>query len=79
MMINLFKKKQRERKALYEVPDEIFCTVCREYLTNKNQIDRSFPYFMTVLTRKAEEYSIKRHTGGARFGQMAQSIKELFK
>ena len=74
MMINTFKKKQVERKALYSVPDEVFCEVCRVYL-KKGEIRKDFPYFMTVLIRKSEEFMKKKQTEYEGFGKMADSIK----
>jgi len=79
MMINLFKKKQREMKAIHEVPDEVLCAVCRAYLTTTKQIDKSFPYFMTVLQRKSEEYCAANSQKYERFGRMPQSILEIMK
>ena len=54
-MINKFKKTQRERKALYTVPDEVFIEVCKEYLLRGKGVDQSWPYFMKVLVLKAHE------------------------
>jgi len=55
VLINKFKKTQVERKALYQVPESVFCDVCKEYLKNGDRIDKSYPYFMKVLVMKAQE------------------------
>ena len=81
MMINLFKKKQRERGAKYVIPDSVYCAVCREYLTKK-AVERNFPYFMRVLVRKAEEDCVNRNRQMAelhKFGKMPESLKGILK
>ena len=78
MMINLYKKKRREAKALGEIPEEIYCQVCLEYLKGK-AIKCNFPYFMRVLVRKAEEYYAGKSQKYEKFGKMPDSIKSIMK
>ena len=54
-MINRFKKDQRKRKAIYEIPDEVLENVCREVLIGRHVTD-PYPYFMKVLHLKSHEY-----------------------
>ena len=61
MMINLFKKKQRKMKALYEVPDEVFIEVCKEYFKRGDSVDKTFPYFLAVLKKKVEESVVRKN------------------
>lgn len=58
MMINKFKKSQKERKALYEIPDTVYIEVCKEILGRLENygIKHPYPYFMKVLTLKSHEY-----------------------
>lgn len=58
MMINLYKKRQFQRKSTIVLPDEVYCAVCREYLKDRI-VRKDFPYFMIVLVKKAEEYCAK--------------------
>jgi len=60
-MINRFKKTQRERKALYTVPDEVYIEVCKEYLKRSPAVTDSWPYFMKVLVLKAHEDNANRN------------------
>ena len=61
-MLGLFKKRS---KLAPKIPDEVIEAVCREYLTRGHLIQNTFPYFLTVLTRKSREYfaakNIKEH------------------
>lgn len=61
MMINKFKKSQKERKALYEIPDTVYIEVCKTILAVKEVPDKPYPYFMKVLTLKSHEYFANKH------------------
>lgn len=82
ILINKFKKTQRERKALYEVPESVFEEVCLEYLKRGENIDKSYPYFMTVLTMKAQESCAnnqQKQAGLNKFGKMPENIKSIMR
>ncbi len=61
MMINKFKKSQKERKALYEIPDEVYVEVCKAILAIHKSPSNWYPYFMKVLTLKSHEYFANKH------------------
>lgn len=73
-MINKFKKTQRERKALYTVPDEVFIEVCKEYLKRGKGVDQSWPYFMKVLVLKAHENNANRNIQTAKSEQFSRNM-----
>lgn len=82
MMINLFKKKQRDRKALYDVPDEVLCAVCSYYLLKHDTISHDFPYFLRVLEAKSQDYranQTRKEAKDNKFGEMAESVKSIMK
>lgn len=61
MMINKFKKSQKERKALYEIPDTVYIEVCKDVLNCKELPKSWYPYFMKVLNLKSHEYFANKH------------------
>ena len=77
MMINTFKKKQRDRGATYQVPDEVYADVCIEYLKRGDNIDHSYPYFMKVLVMKSQDSCANASQKYEKFGKMTQSIKSI--
>jgi hypothetical protein len=74
MMINKFKKSQRERKATYTVPDEVFISVCKEYLRLGKGVDHSWPYFMKVLVLKAHEHNANHQIQTANSQRFSRSM-----
>ena len=85
MMLNKFKKMQKERKALYEIPEEVFYKTCFEIERRLeiSEIENPWPYFMTILTRKSYEYfagKSREEAEKSRFPRtMPQCLSELFK
>jgi len=79
MMINTYKKKQADRGATYIVPDEVYISVCEEYIKRGDEVRQGFPYFMRVLVEKSRESCAGRSQEYQRFGEMAQNIKQIMK
>ncbi len=88
LLINKFKKVQREKKALYEVPEEVYCDVCLEISKRLEitKIDNPWPYFMKVLTMKSHEHFANKHqeeakkmSGDKRSTKMPESIRSILK
>ena len=82
MMINTFKKKQREMKSTREIPDSILREVCLEYLKRGDQVKNGFPYFMKVLNMKIDEYQANLNQSdhkSQQFGKMPSNLKEALK
>lgn len=52
-LLGIFKKRSKLREPL---PDEVVQAVCVEYLKRADKVDKSFPYFITVLKAKSHEY-----------------------
>lgn len=52
-MIHIFKRRS---KLAVEIPDEVVQAVCIEYAKRGSVVRSGFPYFLTVLKRKSEEY-----------------------
>ena len=79
MMINTFKKKQREMKSTREIPESVLCEVCKEYLMRGDSVRSGFPYFMKVLNMKMDDYQsnlIQTDHKEKAFGKMPTNIKE---
>jgi len=79
MMINKFKKNQRERKATYSVPDEVFIEVCKEYLNRGSKVDKSWPYFMKILVLKAHEDQANQNIRNSKANQFSRSMPQHLK
>ena len=80
-MINKFKKDQRERKALYEVPETVLIEVCKEYLVGR-EVKDNFPYFLKVLTLKTHQFQANKsqeESNKHKNARMPQHIKDIFK
>jgi len=61
MFINRFKKDQRDRKALYIIPDSVYIEVCKTILGLSTAPKEWYPYFMHILTLKADEWNANRN------------------
>lgn len=83
MMINKFKKSQRDRKALYEIPEEVYILVCEEILEKLEHysIKQPWPYFMKVLTLKSHEHfankNQKEHKDKSFNRKMPESLRAI--
>jgi len=80
VMINLFKKREREHRARRIVPNEVYCAVCLEYLKRHEAINKSFPYFMKVLNMKADQHigkQVDKDAKDSKFGGYSESIKSI--
>ena len=77
LMINTYKKRQRARKSTYEVPEEVYIEVCKEYFKRGEEIDKGFPYFMKVLTMKAQDSCARKSQKHEKFGKMPENIRSI--
>ena len=64
MMINRFKKEQRNKKSTAVVPDSVYEYVCLSFLSTSPK-DKAWAYFMKVLVMKFKEHmansNVKQH------------------
>ncbi len=78
LLINKFRKLQKQRKALYEVPDEVYLETCKEILKRLENygVKDKWAYFMHVLTMKSHEYFANKHQTEAKDQQFSRQMPE---
>lgn len=76
-MLGIFKRRS---KLSPQIPDEVIQQVCLEYFKRKDKIKDGFPYFLTVLKRKSEDYFAKQNIiEGIKIKQQPMAIKDILR
>lgn len=76
-MLHIFKRRS---KLAVEIPDEVIQAVCVEYTKRGSLVRSGFPYFLTVLKRKSEEYFAKQNvTEGEKIKKEPLAMKDIMK
>jgi len=82
MLLNKLAKIRKERKTIYAIPEEVKLEVCKNILSNIDNIKKPWPYFMKVLEMKSQDYFAKKTQVEAdknKFCRMPESIKSIMK
>ena len=77
MLINKFRKQQRERKALYEIPEEVYMAVCHAILNKKTPTQNYYPYFLKVLQMESDQYFANRQIQESQKFKRPDAMKDI--
>jgi len=77
MLINKLKKDQRGRKVLYEIPEEVYISVCETILSLTKMPKCDYPYFMKILNLKAHEYNATANVSESIKFKRSEALKDV--
>jgi len=77
MLINKFKKDQRARKSTYEIPEEVYISVCKTILGLTEMPKCDYPYFMKILNLKAQEHVAQNNVSESRKYKRTEALADI--
>ena len=77
MLINKFKKDQKERKATYEIPDSVYIAVCDTILSLTTMPKVDYPYFMKIINLKSHEHVAGRNVRESKEYKRKDALRDV--